>query len=150
MTNHSLTDPHVDELLSGYIDGELTQQDRQRVRLHCESCDECRRQLADLESLREAVGRTRLSDISKDVWREDTNDPTASTSRSTGWLLFIGGLLIAVGIGIYEFIKELDSIPLSVLLIIGGVYGGLLLLFISVLRQRLIERKSDKYEDVEI
>jgi hypothetical protein len=30
------------------------------------------------------------------------------------------------------------------------VYGGLLLVFVSVLRQRLIERKTDKYKDVEI
>ena len=26
---------HVGELLSGYIDGELTQQERQRVEVHC-------------------------------------------------------------------------------------------------------------------
>ena len=34
--------------------------------------------------------------------------------------------------------------------IIGAIWGGGALLLISVLRQRLIERKSDKYEDVEI
>jgi hypothetical protein len=35
-------------------------------------------------------------------------------------------------------------------LVIGAMYGGLALLFFSVLRQRLIERKTDKYKDVEI
>jgi len=33
---------HVGELLSGYIDGELTQQQRQRVDVHCHKCDERR------------------------------------------------------------------------------------------------------------
>ncbi len=29
---------HVGEWLSGYIDGELTQQQRQRVEVHCDAC----------------------------------------------------------------------------------------------------------------
>ncbi len=150
MTNHLPADRHVGELLSGYIDGELTQQDKQRVRLHCEACEQCRNELTELEALRKAVGETRLSDIGKDTWRENMNDSAVRTSRGIGWLLFIGGLLIAAGYGIYEFIRELESIPTIALMIIGGVYGGLLLLFVSVLRQRLIERRTDKYEDVEI
>jgi len=92
----------------------------------------------------------KLSDISKDVWRENMNDATVSTSRGIGWLLFIGGLLIAASLGIYEFFREWSSMPIIVRLIVCGVYGGLLLLFVSVLRQRLIEHKTDKYKDVEI
>jgi anti-sigma factor RsiW len=45
-------DQHLGELLSGFVDGELTQQERQRVRLHCEECDECRENLANLRALR--------------------------------------------------------------------------------------------------
>jgi hypothetical protein len=33
---------------------------------------------------------------------------------------------------------------------VAAIYGGLAALLISVLRQRLIERKTDKYKDVEI
>ena len=35
-------------------------------------------------------------------------------------------------------------------LLVSALYLGLGALFVSVLRQRLIERKSDKYKDVEI
>ena len=150
MTNHSDNQQHVGELLSGYIDNELTQQDRQRVRLHCEACPQCRKELAELESLRRAIGNASLSEVSKDVWRENMNDSTVKASRGMGWLLFIGGLLVAAGFAIFEFAKEWNSIPIVARLIIIGVYGGLLLLFFSVLRQRLIERKTDRYKDVEI
>ena len=34
--------------------------------------------------------------------------------------------------------------------IVFAIYGGLATLLFSVLRQRLIERKTDKYKDVEI
>jgi len=120
------------------------------VQLHCEECRECSEQLEELQALRGQIAKSTLSEISQDVWRETTSDVTARTSRGIGWLALIGGLLLAAGFAIYEFVKELDSMsPLSIL-IIGGIYGGLLLLFVSVLRQRLVERKTDRYKDVEI
>jgi predicted anti-sigma-YlaC factor YlaD len=142
-------DQHVGELLSGYVDGELTQQERQRVTLHCERCDECRQNLAELQALRERIGKARLSEVGEDKWRETMNDSTVQTSRGIGWLLFIAGVLAIAGVGLYGFIVE-DSMPVWAKLIMTAIYGGLAVLLFSVLRQRLIERKTDKYKDVEI
>ena len=150
MSNETNIHEHVGELLSGYIDGELTQQDAQRVRLHCEACEQCRQSLDDLKRMRERVGQATLSNASPTEWREAMSDTTVKATRGLGWLLFIGGMLVAVGVGVYEVITSDHSWTLLEKLIVGGVYGGLLLLFISVLRQRLIERKTDKYKDVEI
>ncbi len=150
MSKHSRENEHIGELLSGYIDGELTQQDRQRVQLHCQSCSKCQAGLEELSVLRERVGKSKLSDVSQGVWRETMEDTPVKAARGFGWLLFIGGILIAVGMVVVEIISSESSMTLTERLIIGGIYGGLLLLFISVLRQRLIERKSDRYKDVEI
>lgn len=150
MSDRLITNEHVDELLSGYIDGELTQQEQQRVRVHYESCRECESNLSELRALREKIGEARLSDRARDHWRETMNDTATKTSRGLGWLLLIGGLLLAAGIGVYEFVLSMPSMSLTEKLIVIGIYGGLLLIFVSVLRQRLIERKTDKYKDVEI
>lgn len=147
--NSQSIDTHVGELLSGYIDGELTQQQRQRVALHCEGCADCARELSGLQALREEVGNAQLSGLGDDVWRENMNDPTVQTTRGIGWLLFLGGIMIVAGIAIYEFVVDSSIEPLAKFLI-SAIYGGLALLFFSVLRQRLIERKTDKYKDVEI
>lgn len=143
------TDQHVGEMLSGFVDGELTQQERQRVTLHCEQCDECRQNLTELRELRERIGKAHLSEVGEDKWRENMNDPTVQTTRGIGWLLFIAGILAIAGVGLYEFIVE-DSMPTWVKLIVTAIYGGLAVLLFSVLRQRIIERKTDKYKDVEI
>jgi len=149
VSNTKPIDEHVGELLSGYIDGELTQQQRQRVDIHCSNCGDCESELNALRALRRDVSNSRLSEYGEDVWREKMDDRTVKTTRSLGWLLFLGAVLVCGGVGIYEFVLD-SSMGTFEKTMIGGVYGGLALLFFSVLRQRLIERKTDKYKDVEI
>ena len=76
-------------------------------------------------------------------------DTTVKASRAIGWLLFVGGILVAVGLGVYEIVFESQA-SMFEKITVGAIYAGLAGLFISVLRQRLIERKTDKYKDVEI
>jgi len=142
-------DKHVGELLSGFVDGELTQQERQLVTLHCEECIECRENLANLRVLRERIGKANLSEVGEDKWRETMNDSTVQTARGIGWLMFIAGLLAVAGIGLFMFLFD-NQVSIGMKLIMIAIYGGLATLLYSVLRQRLIERKTDKYKDVEI
>lgn len=77
------------------------------------------------------------------------DDMTVKVSRGIGWLLFLGGLLLLAGYVIYEFVID-TSMGLFFKLLVSAIYLGLGALLVSVLRQRLIERKTDKYKDVEI
>jgi len=63
-----------------------------------------------------------------------------------GWVLFVVGLVVAAVLGFKAFMEA----PIFVKFLMVGIYGGLLLLLVSVLRQRLTERKTDKYLDVDI
>jgi hypothetical protein len=77
------------------------------------------------------------------------NDDTVRWTRGIGWLLFLGALLILFGIGVFAFLTD-PGTGLAWKLLVSALYLGLGGLFVSVLRQRLVERKSDKYKDVEI
>jgi len=142
-------DEHVGEWMSGLLDGELTQQERQRVALHCEQCESCRQDLAELRALRERMATSRLSVTGEDQWRETMKEPVTQTTRSLGWVLFLAGIVAVAGVGLGAFVAD-PSVPTGMKLVLAAIYGGMALLFISVLRQRLIERKTDKYKDVEI
>jgi hypothetical protein len=144
-----LVDKHVGELLSGFVDGELTQQQRQLVTLHCEQCSECRENLDSLRELRERIKNARLSEVGEDEWRESMKDDVVEITRGIGWLMFIAGLLAIAGVMLVIFFFN-DEIPIGIKLIMIAIYGGLATLLFSVLRQRLIERKTDKYKNVEI
>ncbi len=75
-------------------------------------------------------------------------DTTVGITRGLGWLLFAGGVLALVGFGIYALAVD-DEAPLYIKLGVVALYGGLALLLLSVLRQQLIARKTDKYKDVQ-
>ena len=74
---------------------------------------------------------------------------TSGAGRGLGWILFIAGVLGISGIAIYEFVID-TSMPTYIKVLTGLVWIGLGVLLVSVLWQRLIERKTDKYKDVEI
>jgi hypothetical protein len=148
-SRNTTSEKHVGELLSGYIDGELTQQQQQRVRIHCEACPACAQELEQLEKIRHEVGKSRLSPLGEDIWREHMKEPTVELTRGLGWILFIAGVLGISGIGVYEFVID-TGMDTHIKVVTGLVWLGLGALLVSVLRQRLIERKSDRYKDVEI
>jgi predicted anti-sigma-YlaC factor YlaD len=141
--------PQIGEMLSGYIDGELTQGDRQRVELHMDSCGKCRAAHDELLRLRRNIGKMKFEELASTEWSQIMNDLTVRSSRGLGWLLFVIGLLIVVAYASYEFVVD-DTVSALVKTGIAGIVFGLLLLFVSVARQRLVARKTDKYRDVEI
>lgn len=139
----------IDEMLSGYLDSELTQADRQRVELHLDSCSKCRDVYEELAGLRQAVGEMSFGEISREEWSKIMNDLPVRTSRGAGWLMYVAGFLIVCGYGLYEFLAD-DTVGALIKTGIAALVIGTLLLFISVLRERLLARKTDKYKDVQI
>lgn len=140
---------HVGDQLSGLLDGELTQQQRQRVSLHLEECAECARLLDELAALRARMGESDLSGLPEDRWRENMNDSGVTLSRGLGWLALIGAGVVIGAVGVFEFLTD-PGLGAGWKVLFSIFYLGWLGLFISVLRQRLIERRTDRYKDVEI
>ncbi len=148
MTSTNSCDAY-DELLSGYLDGELTQGDRQRVELHVASCASCQKMYEEMTRLREGVGNLSFGEMSTEEWSKIMNGVTVRTSRVFGWLLYVGGLVLLIGYGSYEFAVD-DELPAMVKTGVAAALLGLVLLLASVFRQRVIASKQDKYEDVQI
>ena len=134
-------------LLTGYLDGVLTQADDQRVRLHLEGCAECRRLIDEMRETREATMTTRFELPTDDQWNEAPRGLASRLSFGLGWLLLLVWAIGILGLVIGHLWSESLSLT-EKLIIFGGLSGGALLL-LSVLIDRLKIMGRDPYRRVQ-
>jgi predicted anti-sigma-YlaC factor YlaD len=136
-----------EKLISGHLDGELTQAADQRVRIHLETCDHCRNLYEELRTMREATMSTQFVEPSDEQWNERPRGTASLLSRSLGWMLAIVWLVAVTGFGLWHAWHDTEGL-FERLLVFGGLAAfGLLLL--SVLVDRIRISRTDRYREVE-
>ncbi|MHC9509610.1 anti-sigma factor family protein [Kangiella sp. M94] len=135
------------ELISGYIDHELNQQDRQRVRVHIESCDQCRAVYDDLLAIKQEMGNLQYPECEEAQLDKIIKEPVANGMALVGWIILIIGFVGFMVWQLFTFYTE-PSVPFWVKAGVFLIEAGVLLLLGSVLRQRIIALKTDKYKNV--
>lgn len=136
-----------EELLSGYLDGELTQADEQKVRLHLEDCRGCRLLLEDLQALREAAMTTKFSEPTPTEWGELPRGRASAAARGLGWVLVVIWAVATAGFAAWEVATGPEDLGVKLLVFGGGAGVGLLL--VSVLMDRIRAARTDRYRRVE-
>lgn len=138
---------HFDQtLLSGHLDGELTQADEQRVRIHLEDCTSCRAVYVELEQLREATMTTRLDQPRDLEWDERPRGVFSGLSRGLGWLILIVWGVVTTGFGLWQLATGPENL-MEKLIVFGGL-SGLALLFVSIIVDRIRAAQTDRYRGV--
>ena len=131
-------------LMSGYLDGELTTEDRARLEKHLASCWGCRQEFDKMRRLVTAASELRVDEPPEEVWETFMDGVYNRIERQTGWVLLVVGAAALALFGIYQFLSEPWG-PALVKLLIATPVVGLAVVFISVLRERLFAAKTDRY-----
>jgi predicted anti-sigma-YlaC factor YlaD len=135
-------------MLSAYLDGELTQQERQKVAVHVRHCERCRRVYEDFARMREDIKGLSFPEPSEDEWRAVMGGLAFKTTRGIAWLLWVGGAVVLLAYGLYEVIRD-PSINVIEHVGIMALIVGSVLLFLTVLAERISALRTDKYKDIE-
>lgn len=134
-------------LISGHLDGELTQAAQQKVRLHLEDCGHCRALLGELQAMRETTISTVFSTPDDHQWDERPRGTTSLLWRNTGWIVAIVWAISFAAFAMWHFWQSSANIW-ERLFVFGGL-SAVALLFISVLIDRITVARSDPYTEVE-
>ena len=137
------------ERLSGFLDGELTQQEAQKIALKIETDPEYKALYDELALMRHEVQSLSLQEQELEHLDRLFKEPVAKTSRIFGFALLAVSAVIIV---VFTFYKIFSNPEIGMLekFLVGAIGGGSLLLLFSVLRQRLISAKNDKFNKVKI
>ena len=140
----------LERMLSAYLDGELTQEEHQRVRVWLEDSAEAREHLRELEKLKELTGAIAFAQPPDERLDELEQRLSVQAPRNLGWTFLIVGLSLSafalLGAAYYFLIDP--EVPLLVKGVGGALGGGLALLAGSVVRQRWLEWPHDRYRGV--
>jgi anti-sigma factor RsiW len=133
-------------MLSGYLDQVLTQEEAQRVRVHLEDCGSCRTLVEELKTMRNVAMTSEFRVPSDDQWDERPRGAASGVAFGVGWLILIVWAVGVAGFALGCVWQGTESL-LEKLIVFGGASGGVLL-FVSVLIDRLRIRKTDRYRRV--
>jgi hypothetical protein len=136
-------------MISGFLDNELTQQEQQTVQIHIDSCESCAQEFRDLQALKQQMASLEYPTTDSATLEQLEHDLLANSSQKLGWSLLAAGWLGLSIFGLIMFFQS-DEVPLLLRLFYGLMVIGGLSLFISVLRQRLMTYKNDKYRKVKL
>ena len=137
----------LDRMLSAYLDGELTQQETQRVRVYLENCEEAREDFREMEKVRQITSELSFAAPPDARLDELAQALSVRAPRRVGWVLVIGTALTII-LGLVFKLAAAPDVPLGVKLVYGAFGGGFLLLLGSVARQRWLEAPYDRYRGV--
>lgn len=137
--------------ISGYLDGELGPAQREAFEAQLARDEELAREFEQLRALREVTADMKLKDFPDEVWDKYWEGTYHRMERRVGWILLSVGFMVLFAAGLYELVMQLfqDSHePWWIRAAIGAFCGGLAVLFVSVVRERLFTLKKDPYREI--
>ena len=145
-TCKAMSEKRIENMLSAYLDGELTQAEQQRVRIHLENSPAAQEELRQLRTLKKATSELAFHPPPDDRMDALEQRLSVKAPRRLGWVLFVIGAVACVLYSGYLFAtSDMYWVRKG---IFGSIHVGLLLVLASVARQRILELPHDRYRGV--
>lgn len=138
-------------LLSAYVDGELDNEQTVRVEAHLAGHPDTRHEVERLRRLKEVTGAMRISEAPDEEWEHFWDSVYSRTERSLGWLAVILGTVLVGGFGLYHLVAAIVTTSELPWYVKGGIFAlcfGILLLLVSLIRERIYVRKRTRYDEI--
>jgi hypothetical protein len=129
------------------LDGELTEEEKLEYESHVRQCDECRAELESLGRIVELTNELRLRKPDDEFWEGYWESVYRRSERNLGFFFVIAGVLAVLFYGVFKAVTSpklltYEGISVTVILV------GLVVIFVSVARERYHESRNDPYKGV--
>jgi len=140
-----------ESLLMKAIDGELDSDEAKAFSHFIETFEFCKNEWEELSKLNKITGGIQMKLPEPEKWEQYWSHIYNRLERGIGWILFSVGMIILLSTGGYYAIQAFLSdpdIPLPEKIGLSAFFLGSAILIVSVVREKLTLRKSDKYKDL--
>ncbi|NQT04344.1 MAG: zf-HC2 domain-containing protein [Planctomycetes bacterium] len=146
MTCHDYKD-----LMMGYLDNELNNEQKHQFEEHLTGCSECKAELKEFRKLKAITDEVTLVEPEDKIWQDYWGGVYNRIERSIGWIVFSVSAILLVIYGGFKLIEEIITDATVGILLKAGLLvliAGLAILLVSVSRERLHFWQKDRYRNV--
>ena len=151
MTDYKNIEQRFKILMMGAIDNELDARERAEFEELLQKHPEFTKEFKEFQHLKEATSTMKLKTPPPETWDTYWVDIYNRIERGFGWILLSIGGMILLTWGGYQFFRALmqdTGLPAIIKIGILSVIGGLAVLLVSVVRERLYLYKTDPYKEI--
>lgn len=139
-------------LIERSLEGEMTNDEKSEFDSSIHGDETFKVEYEEQKRVKEVLSKMKLKNPSVEIWDSYWLGIYNRVERGIAWIAISIGALILIAYGSYEAVKHfLNDTDTPFIIKFGTaalVFGGLVLLF-SVLREKLIIKKSDKYREIQ-
>lgn len=134
------------EKLMAYLDGEMTPKARKEFEELLEKHPEWREQVGELAGVVDAAKSLRLRAPGSKTWDNYWQEIDSRLERRLGWTVALIGAVVLILVGFFKVVvyAQNDFVRAGIFL----VGAGLTILFVTVLRGRMLELPRDRYKRI--
>jgi anti-sigma factor RsiW len=130
------------------LDGELGEGEKEEYEDHVKGCEDCRQELKEIGRIVELTNDLKLRAPDEEFWARYWDSLFRRMERGTGFVLLIAGILALAVFALFRAVRSpqfltFQGIAVAVILL------GVIVVFLSVVRERYHESKRDPYKGVE-
>jgi hypothetical protein len=142
----------VNRLMMAALDGEIATDERDDLDRVLERHPEIRQEYRMMQRVKEVTGTMTYREPPEEIWDRYWVSIYNRLERGIGWILISVGAIALLSWGAWRVIEALwgdAGIPVGVKLAIFAVAAGLLILAVSVVREKLFTYRHDPYKEIE-
>jgi hypothetical protein len=150
--NDQLDRDRVNRLMMEALDGEISPADKQQLDALLESHPEIRKEYQMMSRVKEVTGAMAYSEPPQEVWDTYWTSVYNKFERGVAWIFLSIGTVVVGAYGAWKWVEAIwgaAEVPIFVRLSILAIAIGLLILAVSVIREKIFTAKRDPYKEIQ-
>jgi hypothetical protein len=139
------------QLLMGAVDQELSAAEQEEFEKLIQQNPDFKSEWEKFKSMKEVLSMMKFKNLPEKMWDNYWLNVFNRLERGFAWILVSIGSVVLITYGLFKAVEEMfrdQQLILIVKVAIVAVLGGLVILLVSVIREKLSIRKSDPYKEV--
>lgn len=149
-SNHDIE--RVRGLMMAALDDEYSPAERRELEEALQQDPELHREWRELQRVKEVSSMMSVRKPPDEVWSSYWAQVYARNERRFAWVLISVGAVVLLSWGLWQLVVNIlgeMGLPDFIKFAIGVLSVGIVLLFVSVVREKLFVNKHDPYKDIE-